>query len=460
MSDNDEFLPRVIIETRGSTASLLVNFKLVGVGRDALSKSAKSILEAFEDWTAFCIASIEHMPTMSAYGYYFADMKIRDEVVNFLRDSAIAYEEEVSESDGDDEEDSSRQSFVIHDDDIAAVAQKLSTTTHLLKAASSIYRANLSSLIAEFDYLMLRLLNSICQDFPELLIFDDESIPVGVLRNGKTLQDWQSEQVEKKIAKKLRESHQDLIDWILTDVAGLKDLSTVKSSPYYRDFLEICQRRHLIIHNGGIVNNDYIAKCRAAGFTLKDLPKVGTPLNIDPEYLRSAAARVYLVGSFIINLIFQARYDGNAHFSHRALLSASHEFLLSDLTKMAERVIEFAEVKSSAFDHDMRLKFGINRALAKLFEPGIDPDTQSANANAVLNDYDWSVVDPILRLALACVRRDFSNLIPLAREAHKAGLKYKDANSFCVFREARRVQGFIECFPKSALLLPDKSNPK
>ncbi|WP_141104874.1 hypothetical protein [Thioclava sp. IC9] len=457
MADDSEFLPRVVIESRGGTGSLRVNFKLVGADRDDLTKGAKSILEVFEDWTAYCIASIQHMPGMSSVGYYFADRKIKDEVIEFLKESAIAREEEVVQGE-DGEEDFERHSFVIHDDDITAVAQKLSTTSQMLKAARSIQRANLSALIAEFDFLMLRLLTSVCQDFPEYLISDEETISVGLLRSGKSFEDWQAEQIERKISRKLRESHQDLIDWILTDVAKLKDSSKVHSSHFYRDFLEVCQRRHLFIHNGGIVNEDYLEKCKGAGFKIEQLPKIGTALSIDPEYLRSSAARVYLVGAFIIHLVFQSIYSEKRQFSFRALLSASHEFLLSDLTKMAERIIDFAEFNSTKFDHDLRLKFGINRALARLYEPNTDKDTQNKNARQVLDKYDWSVVDPILKLALACVRRDFSDLTKLAEEAHKAGLEFQDANSFCVFREAREIEGFMDCFPRSALLITNKGS--
>ncbi|WP_370267415.1 hypothetical protein [Nioella sp.] len=456
MADESEFLPRVVIESRGNTGSLTVNFKLIGADRGDLTKGAKSILEAFEDWTAYCIASIQHMPSMSSVGYYFADRKIKNEVIEFLRESAIAREEETIQGEIG-EGDFERYSFVIHDDDITAVAQKLSTTSQILKAARSIQRANLSALIAEFDFLMLRLLTSVCQDFPEYLISDEETIPVGLLRSGKSFQDWQAEQIERKIAKKLRGSHQELIEWILTDVAKLKDVSAVQSSRFYQDFLEVCQRRHLFIHNGGIVTEDYIEKCKGAKFKVEQLPKVGAALSIDPEYLRSSAARVYLVGAFVLNLVFQSTYPGKRQFSFKALLSASHEFLLSDLTKMAERIIEFAEYNSAKFDQDLRLKFGINRALSKLHEPDVEKSTQNKNAAQVLSQYDWSVVDPILKLALACVRRDFSDLIKLAEEAHKAGLEFRDVNSFCVFREAREIEGFMDCFPRSALLIADKS---
>lgn len=459
MPVDSEFLPRVVIETRNGIGSLKVNFKLIGADDKSISENARLVLEAFEDWTAYSIASIEHMPRLSGFGFYMADHEIKSEVVEFLKVNAIAHEE-ITSADTDEKDDYERHSFIIHDDDIEAVAQKLSTTSHMLKAASSIYRANLGALIAEFDFLMLRLLTNICKDFPSVLVADSETITAGTLRAGKTFDVWEQEQLEKKISSKLRESHSDIVQWILTDIAEVKDISSVTKSPFYRDFIEVCQRRHLFIHNGGIVNEDYRSKCIAAGINPDKIAKVGTHLSIDPNYLRSAAARVYLVGAFVLHLAFQNRYKENKKFSFRALLSASHDFLLSDLTKMAERVIDFAEFRSKEFDTETRLKFGINRALTKLFDPKLSVEDQNEQASKVLRKYDWSVVDPILKLALACTKRDFSDIINLAIAANKAGLRYQDAKCFCVFREARDIKGFMDCFPKAALQIEDHSQKK
>ncbi|PTA98889.1 MULTISPECIES: hypothetical protein [unclassified Sulfitobacter] len=456
MSGKDEFLPRVIIESNEYGGSFRMNFKLVGPGRDTVPEGAKEVLESFEDWTAFCIASIKHMPPMSGFGYHITDYQIKEEVLAYLKDNAISSEETPVNAEGN-KNNGVRHSFIIHDDDVAAVAQKMATTSHLLKAASSIQRANLSALIAEFDFLLLRLLRSVCLDFPELLIPGDETISVGYLRSGKSVQDWEADQVEKVLSKKLRGSHKDLIDWILSDIAKLNDLSYVKKDSHYRDFLEVCQRRHLFIHAGGVVNKEYLENCISAGIPKDSLPKLGTQLDIDHEYLRSAAARVYVVGSYILHLVFQQVYRAHASKSYSALLSASHEFLLAELTKMAARIVEFAEFNKAKFDNDLRLKFGINKALTKLFEPGVEEEAQSRNAELELARYDWSVTDPVLALALACVKRDFENLLELAQSAHTAGLSHKDAKAFAVFREARETEGFMECFPKSSLLITDES---
>lgn len=452
MGDGGDFLPRVVIEFSENTGTVQINFGMTSLGYDDLPDGAKKLFEIMDDWTAYCIASIGHMPYMSSVGYYITDRQIREKLVDYLQKEAVAYEHDEKEIPGTEKK-SERYSFVIHEDDVARVAGELSTTTHLMKAATSIQRSNLGALVAEFDHLMFRMLKAICIDHPELIMPDEEAVPVGFLRSGGTLEAWQADQIERKIINRLHESHDDVVAWILTDIAKLKDLSSVKSSPFYRDFLEVCQRRHIFIHNGGVVNKEYIRKCVVAGFEESTLPKEGEVIYSDFGYLKSSAARVYLVGAFVLNLAFQKLYPKNVSVSFRSLLSASHDFLIADLTKMSERLIEFAENQSSKFDNDLKLKFAVNKALAKLFAPGVPEAEQTKNAAAVLSKYDWSVTTPVFDLALACIRRDFSNILDLARKANESGLSYQDASHFCVFKEARKVEGFMDCFPKAALMI-------
>jgi len=453
MGEDNDYFPRVTIETSKSKATLSVNFKVSTSGVSDTPPGLKELFATLEDWTAHCIAAISHMPFFSSVGHYAVEKRVQQNLIDHLKLESISHEELIL----DEDDERKRYSFILHEDDVSYVAQSLSETTHLIKAARAIQRSNLSAIIAEFDFLIFRSLTAIAKDHPEIFVSDDEQIKAGYLRSGKTFEDWQSEKSAKTIEKKLRESHKDVVDWVLDEVANLKDPQKVKKNKYYRDFLEVCQRRHLFIHNGGTVNEDYRRKCLDAGLPKADLPENGVLLEVDPKYLTRAAARVYLVGAFTMFIVAQNVYPRHKSVAHRMMLSASHEFLQAGLTKMAERIIDFAEFNSGDFSNDLKLKFAINKALSKLLDPSKDTSEQTENAEKVLEQYDWSVTTPIFDLALACAKRDFSNLLELAEAAQKAGLSYRDVRSFVVFREAVEIEGFMDCFPKANLLIEDKT---
>lgn len=454
MSKNDDFLPRVTIETSDSSGTLDVNFRLSTSGVKDVPDGLKALFATLEDWTSFCIASIAHMPFMSSVGHFVVEKSVQEKLIGHLMEESVSHEEVSLDEKGNRK----RFSFVIHEDDVQYIASELSGTSQMIKAARAIQRSNLSAIIAEFDYLVFRSLNAVGRDFPDVLVPNEEKIEVGILRSGKSFEEWQSDRIQEAVEGKLRESHKKIVEWVLTEVAGLQDLSPVLKSPFFKEFLEICQRRHLLIHNGGTVNADYLKHCLEAGIKEESLPALGETLDVDSLYLRRSAARVYLIGAFTMYLVAQNAYPGHKTIAHRMLLSASHDFLHAGMTKMASRLIEFAEFNSKAFDQDLKLKFGINKALAKLFEPNVDEATQTKNAGEVLANYDWSVTTPVFDLALTCVKRDFTKLIPLAKAAYTAGLTYREVRYYVVFKEAREREGFMECFPKSNLLIEDKSN--
>ena len=293
MSKNDDFLPRVTIETSDSSGSLSVNFRLSTSGVEEVPNGLKSLFATLEDWTSFCIASIEHMPMLSSFGNYVVESNVKVGLIEYLKEEAISHEEVLL---GDD--DRKRFSFIIHDDDVQHIAGELSQTSHMIKAARAMQRSSLSALIAEFDFLVYRSLNAVGEDFPKILVSDKEQIEIGHLRSGGTFEEWQSTMIQIAVEKKIRESHKSIVEWVLKEVAGLSDLSPVKKSPFYRDFLEICQRRHLLIHNGGTVNSDYLDKCCEAGIKIEDLP---TPLC--PVTTLSLPASIFFSWTMLMPLV-------------------------------------------------------------------------------------------------------------------------------------------------------------
>lgn len=449
MSD-DINLPRVIIHKREGYASLEFNFTPEKEREVGDSSIVERLLGLADDWTSFCVSHIKFTPSISQAGYFWLDHAVNEDILTFLNDVSIS--KEISRNPDSDIDDLT-YSFILHEDDLQQVANKLATTTRIIRAADAVKRSALGSLVAEFDYFMLRFLEICSEKLPDKFYDESKSISIRDFKSIGGLDEVIRRQVQDTINQRLRESHSETISWVVSKLELSKDVTKHKEDGVFKDFVEVCQRRHILTHNGGIVNSTYLAKCSEAGLDLNKLPKLGERADVTKQYLMRATARVYLTGFFLVHLFIQNVMKGYQRKSFGNLLSTSHTFLEEDLTKLALRVVDFAEISKKQFDHDMHLKFGINRALASLFDPAMEPDEQVAAAEVALSRYDWSVKDPIFTLALACTRRDFSGLIPLARQAHEAGLDYNSARTFAVFREARRLEGFLDCFPRSPLML-------
>jgi len=224
-----------------------------------------------------------------------------------------------------------------------------------------------------------------------------------------------------------------------------------KSSPY-KIFMEGCQRRHIFAHNGGIVNDQYTSNCVDEGIPLAEIPALGTKISITPEYLNMVAGNSYLLGLFIIQMAIQKLGDNEKKVSMVDLLSISHDFLLIGQIAVCRQVLDFAEYQKD-ISTDLKLMFGINRSLCCLLDKTKSTAEQNSGVREILMKYDWSVTTPVFDLALACVRREFQDILSLARKAYSSGLDYLSASIFIVFAEARKIDGFMNCFPKKLVMI-------
>lgn len=411
------------------------------------SSIAKDLLGLSREWTKYCIATQVHSSNMSFIGSAVASNLIEDDLMSYLKDISVSHELCPEES-----TDGETYSFIIRNDDAAAALKRMEEPIDIYRATQSVARAQLTSIIAEFEYFCIRMVKIFANNDPKKFLHQDTQVPLGRLISGESVEEIISTEVEKRIRNEMRGSHSAIIEWLVEQLE-LGSTDKIMENKYYRDFMECCQRRHLFVHNGGIVNKQYLENCVAAGFRSDNLPDIDSEASISPSYLQRASGRCFLNGLYILHMAVQKIGKKEQQESLSELLSASHEFLLNKQTKMCTRVIDFAEFNQKHMDSDVKLYFGVNRALAQLFDPNKSPEEQNKSARLALSKYDWSLTPPRLNLALACVKRDFSDIHALAKKAFEDGIDFHSASTFAVFSEAREVEGFMECFPKSPLMI-------
>jgi hypothetical protein len=437
---------RVSITDDEKNSTYLVG-KNFGPPPETASDLAKNLLDLSKEWTSICIANVGVSSSLAFVGDALLEGYIKNSLIPFLTEVAIG-REEIQDKEGG----KTIFSFVIDAQDAAIVSDRMEEVDGLDHASNSKSQAHLGSIISDFEFFLLRIATEFSKANPNRFIQMDEKITVGEVFSAGSIDAIIASKIDKKIRGEMRGSHDGIIKW-LHSTLELGSFEQIKESPYLKDFLECCQRRHLFTHNGGVVNETYLSKCDECGLQASSLPKLGDKLSVTQKYLRRASGRAYLLGLFILHMAIQKLGEEEKQASLRDLLSISHDLLSSGNTKLAERVINFTESSKANLSNELKLSFGINRALAKLHDPNLDCDEQNEAVAKVLDNYDWSIVTPTFALALACVRRDFDDILSLARNANLDGLTYTSARTFFVFKEARKIDGFMECFPRRPLAL-------
>ena len=136
------------------------------------------------------------------------------------------------------------------------------------------------SLISQFDAFLGKLIKQIFLTKPEILNSSEKNISFAKLSELKSFEEAKEYMIEKEIESVLRESHTDHFQWLENKLR----ITLRKDLDIWKDFIEITERRNLLVHNDGIVTSQYLLICRQNNVTFSSEPKIGDQLNVDPEY--------------------------------------------------------------------------------------------------------------------------------------------------------------------------------
>ena len=123
---------------------------------------------------------------------------------------------------------------------------------------------------------------------------------------------------------------------------------------------EIFQRRHIVVHNGGIVNRYYINNVKEQ---LRKDVKIDDEIFIDKEYLQLCLSSIYM---FFVKIVFHY-WCHNEHSEQEAITERFNVYqklgfdrLMDKDYKMAESIYDLIKSEFSKLRSDERLLFSVN----------------------------------------------------------------------------------------------------
>jgi hypothetical protein len=157
--------------------------------------------------------------------------------------------------------------------------------------SSRLWSSLLTSVIADFEVLIGNLLREAITAHPLIINDAETKFTWGQIAEFPDLDAFRSNQINKTIDKLLYGSYEDWLDFL----AGRLHISipTLAKSDSTK---EVFQRRHMIVHNGGVASDQYVAASKTAA----QKGCVGTELRVDPAYLLHASDRVLAIGTYLV----------------------------------------------------------------------------------------------------------------------------------------------------------------
>lgn len=417
--------------------------KLIKI-RDELDNSGTAEAEVAEDqfselvrlsreWTATCLGFFEATPQMS-----FAAQVLQNDTVDR---SAHAYIKEKSIETREESE--TVKVYSMREADRMIVVQKLAEANRV-RNVTHIYRDSLLlAVIAEYENLIRKLTLRLYKSDPQRFVGNDATLSARDIFEIDSLELLQEKMIHDKLDGIMRDSHVAQLEKLGKSIGK----SFVSDTRLVSEFQEICERRNLITHNGGIVNSRYLRNCRELFKDDHEVPVLGQRLRVGDHYLKRAIARIFVTGFFPLHIIAQTMYPERADELVMECNSMAHDFLAAGLTKMARRICVFSlssidKSKKRNVPEMTKVYLTINLALSYFLEDELDDMTRQKKVKEVLGARDWSVRDGTIALALACLREEYEDIDQLLHGAIVEGVGYWEFTTWAVFTKAREIEVF------------------
>jgi len=325
----------------------------------------------------------------------------------------------------------------------------VSKIRNLMKEINQLSRANLMFrcnsivlLVSRFDEFIANILRIYFKAFPNQLKNPDKTITYDEIVELNSVDQILDTFISKEIDRTLREGHCEQIEFLDKNLK----LGIIENFDKLIDFIEITERRNLIVHNGGIVNKHYIQICKNKNIPINNKIKIGDILSVNDEYFEKSFHCFFELGLRIgqssVRRLFPECLD-NADTS--LINEIGFPILQSEDWELAKVIFHFAKNIPRKLISDERSHriYIINLCIC------LKHLKQNKSMLELLDSFDWSSSSNEFKLAVYILKEEYS-------EAENLMVSFNEEDPFSehvyrtwpLFLEFRRTENFSRAFKK------------
>lgn len=307
--------------------------------------------------------------------------------------------------------------------------RKLSVTTY---HSELLYGNSLIALISATEWFLSEILHSHFDSHPDSAGIRERSLSFRDLATIGSIDEAQRYLIDLRVEEVLRGSFEDWITF-------LKEKLQLSMSYIDKDkdkMVEICQRRHLLVHNGGHVNQIYLNKVkkeyRASG-------QLDDPALVDRNYLDDAISTFERVLALIASELWK-KQDPADERRGNLLTDIAFERLSSERWTVAEG-LSFFLMNDKGLSERLRIIGQLNYWQSLKWQDRFEEIVEQVRCA------DYSAKDELFRLAQCALLDDdklFFEMLPGILKSEK--LSIKELKEWPIFRRMRESAKYIETY--------------
>lgn len=288
-----------------------------------------------------------------------------------------------------------------------------------------------------FDAFTGELLRALFERKPALFGSLKRQVDAVTILESETLEDVKRCLIAEEIECLRRESYTDQFSK-LEGLFGVK----LRSFSRWGDFIERSQRRNLLTHCDGIVNDQYLMVCKGAGLIIDE--KVGVKRDVSLQYVKDTVGLLIEVGIKLGQTLWRKILPEEMEEADRSLNAEIYVLLCEKKWERASVLSKFA-MEQPRFASDVSQKiFTVNHIIAAKF------GGKAEEAQKMLASLDWSGAAVEFRLAKAVLEDRFEDACGLMLQIGKNGeiVKETSYHVFPLFHAFRLQECFVQTYEK------------
>lgn len=299
----------------------------------------------------------------------------------------------------------------------------------------------LVTLISQFDTFVGALVRAVLIERPQVLNASDRVLTFAQLQSFASMDDARTHLMDKEIDQLLRKSHSEQIDWFEKRIGKDKAPFSERLGKWPA-FVEATERRNIIVHVDAQVSPQYLEVCNSVGVSLPPSVVVGTRLDINLTYYKSAYEATVEVGLRLGIILWLQFRPQDGLLALATLNEVVLDYINENKFALARDICEFG--------CSLVMKYG-NEGARKMLVLNLGQCHKWLNDEArmreVLDAEDWSASDLACKLALAVLRDDSALTERIVRNLAKInGIEPNHYRSWPIFRKLRQDKKFQELF--------------
>lgn len=320
---------------------------------------------------------------------------------------------------------------------VHSVAELLAATRDMqslggARIVQTLQRSLFTQIFCEFDSFIGALLKVIYTNQADLLKGIAREITFADLLTYENLNAIKLDMLDKEIDSFRRDSYIEQF----TTLENKFKFKTLRDFEEWGEFVELSQRRNLLVHNGGRISEQYVLICDREGYKFDARPVLGEMLKITPLYFSRAIIVMSKVAFMLTHTLWRKVFPNEFSEAHQSANDTLYELLKDKRWKTGAEIAKFClndQMCKNISDIDLRVRT-VNAAIAAKFSGS------ASLAKSYLDSIDWSASYRDFKLAISILNDEYSNAAEIMKSIGKNGelineLSYHEWPLFHKFRE-------------------------